>query len=48
MLTIMPMGDSITHGFNVPGGYRKPLDELSTTLTSLINGVIAEEALLLS
>ncbi|WP_158218612.1 SGNH/GDSL hydrolase family protein [Synechococcus sp. 1G10] len=24
----MPMGDSITHGFNVPGGYRKPLDEL--------------------
>ncbi len=28
MLTIMPMGDSITHGFNVPGGYRKPLYEL--------------------
>jgi Ca2+-binding RTX toxin-like protein len=28
MLTIMPMGDSITHGFNVPGGYRKPLDDL--------------------
>ncbi|MCX5931074.1 MAG: hypothetical protein NTW83_04405, partial [Cyanobacteria bacterium] len=28
MLTIMPMGDSITHGFTVPGGYRKPLDEL--------------------
>jgi hypothetical protein len=28
MLAIMPMGDSITHGFTVPGGYRKPLDEL--------------------
>ncbi|EAQ74059.1 MULTISPECIES: SGNH/GDSL hydrolase family protein [unclassified Synechococcus] len=32
MLTIMPMGDSITHGFNVPGGYRKPLDELLRSL----------------
>ncbi|MCP9800767.1 SGNH/GDSL hydrolase family protein [Synechococcus sp. RedBA-s] len=32
MLTIMPMGDSITHGFNVPGGYRKPLDELLISL----------------
>ncbi len=24
-LTIMPLGDSITHGYNVPGGYRRPL-----------------------
>jgi len=27
-LRIMPMGDSITHGFQVPGGYRKPLHDL--------------------
>jgi lysophospholipase L1-like esterase len=27
-LRIMPMGDSITHGFQVPGGYRQPLHDL--------------------
>jgi lysophospholipase L1-like esterase len=27
-LRIMPMGDSITHGFQVPGGYRQPLRDL--------------------
>ncbi len=29
-LNIMPMGDSITEGFNVSGGYRKPLYNLLT------------------
>lgn len=29
-LTIMPMGDSITEGFGVPGGYRQPLYDIIT------------------
>jgi lysophospholipase L1-like esterase len=29
-LKIMPMGDSITHGFKVPGGYRQPLYDILT------------------
>jgi hypothetical protein len=29
-LKIMPMGDSITQGFKVPGGYRRPLYDILT------------------
>jgi lysophospholipase L1-like esterase len=38
-LRIMPMGDSITQGFKVPGGYRRPLYDILTGMGATVDYV---------